>query len=59
MDKYKELIKDVADLISDARRENFLLSVELDEVKAQLSAAEARIKALHELGGGEAVKEDA
>ena len=43
MDKYKELIKDVADLIADTRRENYLLTCELERTKQALDAAEERI----------------
>ena len=44
MDKYKELLKDIATIIADAHRENFLLSSELERVKGQLEAAETKIE---------------
>ena len=43
MDKYTELIKDIARLIVDTERENFLLKCELDTVKAELTNAEGKI----------------
>lgn len=43
MDKYKELIKDIAEIIADQGRENFLLKHELEKTKAQLFAAESKL----------------
>ena len=42
-EKYNELIKDIACIIADAERENFLLRCELEETRAQLEKAEAYI----------------
>lgn len=44
MDKYNELLKDIATLIADTNRENFLLKCELNRTKEQLAAAESKIK---------------
>lgn len=44
MDKYTELLKDIATIIADAHREKFLLSCELEKVKAQLSRAEEQLE---------------
>lgn len=43
MDKYRELLKDIATLIADAQRENFLLSSELEYTKELLTRAEKKI----------------
>lgn len=43
MDKYTELIKDIATLIADTNRENFLLKCELRDTKQQLADAESKI----------------
>lgn len=43
MDKYNELLKDIARMIADTDRENFLLKCDLENAKAQLAAAEDRI----------------
>ena len=43
MDKYNELLKDIARMIADTDRENFLLKCDLENTKAQLAAAEDRI----------------
>lgn len=43
MDKYTELIKDIANLIADTNRENFLLKCELRDTKQQLAEAEGKI----------------
>lgn len=45
MDKYTELLKDIATLIADTNRENFLLKCDLEKTKNQLNAAEAKISA--------------
>lgn len=45
MDKYNELIKDIARLIADTNRENFLLKCELDAVKAELASRDAVVAA--------------
>lgn len=44
MDKYTELLKDIARLIVDADRENFLLKCELDGTKQKLAAAEDQLE---------------
>ena len=44
MDKYTELLKDIARLIADTDRENFLLRSDLERVKGQLSAAEEQLE---------------
>ena len=49
MNKYDELLKDIARLIADANRENFLLKCELSNTKEQLAAAESKIKAAQEV----------
>lgn len=43
MDKYNQLLLDIARLIADTDRENFLLKCDLENTKAQLAAAEDRI----------------
>ena len=50
-EKYSELIKDIATMIADQDRENYLLKMELENVKAQLehcerqrAAAEAQLE---------------
>lgn len=43
MDKYTELLKDIARLIVDTDRENFLLKTDLEFAKSQIAAAEERI----------------
>lgn len=43
MDKYTELLKDIATLIADTNRENFLLKCELNRTKEQLASAESKI----------------
>ena len=45
MDKYTELLKDIAKLIAETDRENFLLKYDLEKAEKQLNAAEAKIKA--------------
>lgn len=45
MDKYTELLKDIAALIANTDRENFLLKCDLERAQQQLSAAEEKIKA--------------
>lgn len=45
MDKYTELLKDIAKLIADTSRENFLLKCDLERAQQQIGAAEAKIKA--------------
>lgn len=42
MDKYNELLRDIAALIANTDRDNFLLKCELERVKGQLDAAETR-----------------
>lgn len=54
MDKYTELLKDIATLIADTHRENFLLKCELQQAQKQLEASEERIAAALAL----AVKEE-
>ena len=44
MDKYTELLKDIARVSADTDREKFLLKCELDAVKAALRDAEGEIK---------------
>lgn len=44
MDKYKELLRDIATMIADANRENFLLNAELERTKQQLAEAEERLE---------------
>lgn len=46
MDKYKQLINDIAEIIADQGRENFLLKHELEKTKAQLLAAESKLARL-------------
>ena len=41
-EKYSELIKDIATMIADQDRENYLLKMELENVKAQLEHCEKR-----------------
>lgn len=56
MDKYTELLKDIATLIADTSRENFLLKHELNRTQEQLAAAEHKIAdalALARVDGGE------
>lgn len=48
MDKYTELLKDFARLITDTERENFLLKHELDVTKQKLEKAEAEIEHMQE-----------
>lgn len=43
MDKYNQLLLDIARMIVDTDRENFLLKCDLENAKAQLEAAEDRI----------------
>lgn len=43
MDKYTELLKDIANLIANTDRESFLLGVELRDTKEKLAAAEVKI----------------
>lgn len=43
MEKYKEMIKDIATLIADTDRENFLLKCQLEETQKQLAAAEQKL----------------
>lgn len=43
MDKYNQLLLDIARLIADTDRENFLLKCDLENTKDQLAAAEDRI----------------
>lgn len=45
-DKYKALIEDIANMISDKSRKNYLLECELASVKAQLEMAQETIKTL-------------
>lgn len=45
MDKYTELLKDIARLIADTERENFLLKSDLTRANQQLVAAEKKIAA--------------
>lgn len=42
MDKYNELLRDIAAIIANTDRDNFLLKAELERVKGQLDAAEER-----------------
>lgn len=42
MDKYNELLRDIAAIIANTDRDNFLLRAELERVKGQLDAAEER-----------------
>lgn len=44
MDKYNQLLLDIARLIADTDRENFLLKSELERTNEQLAAAEDRIE---------------
>lgn len=44
MDKYNQLLLDIARLIADTDRENFLLKTDLERVKGQLSAAEEQLE---------------
>lgn len=44
MDKYNQLLLDIARLIADTDRENFLLKADLERVKGQLSAAEEQLE---------------
>lgn len=44
MDKYEQLLKDIARLIADTDRENIILKYDLENTKAQLEAAESKIK---------------
>lgn len=44
MDKYNELLRDIARLIADTDRENFLLKCELDGTKQRLAAAEEQLE---------------
>ena len=51
IEKYSEVIKGIANVIADQDRENFLLKMELENVKAQLehcekqrAAAEAQLE---------------
>lgn len=44
MDKYNELLKDIAVLIADAHRENFLLNCELEETRKMLDIAEKKLE---------------
>lgn len=56
MDKYTELLKDIATLIADTNRENFLLKCELNRAQEQLADAEHKIAdalALARVDGGE------
>ena len=39
-EKYSELIKDIATIIADQERENYLLKMELENVKSQLEYCE-------------------
>lgn len=43
MDKYNQLLLDIAHLIADTDRENILLKYDLQNTKEQLAAAEDRI----------------
>ena len=43
MDKYNQLLLDIARLIADTDRENILLKYDLQNTKEQLAAAEDRI----------------
>lgn len=43
MDKYNQLLLDIARLIADKDRENILLKYDLENAEAQLKAAEDRI----------------
>ena len=45
-EKYTDLIKEIAGIISDGERERYLLSAELERTKAKLDAAEAKIEEL-------------
>lgn len=44
MDKYTELLKDIAKLIAETERENFLLKYDLEKAEKQIGAAEEKIK---------------
>lgn len=44
MEKYTELIKDIARLIVDADRENILLKCDLERTKQQLAKAEEQLE---------------
>ncbi|MBQ5641239.1 MAG: hypothetical protein IIV05_05470 [Ruminococcus sp.] len=44
MDKYTELLKDIAKLIAETERENFLLKYDLEKAQEKISAAEEKIK---------------
>lgn len=46
MDKYTELIKDIARLIADTDRENFLLKSELSRANQMIAAAEEQLEAV-------------
>lgn len=44
MDKYTELLRDIARLIVDTDRENFILKADLERTKQQLAHAEDQIE---------------
>lgn len=48
MDKYKELIKEIATIITDQARENYLLKHDLEKTRAQLHAAESKLARLEQ-----------
>lgn len=62
MEKYTQLIKCIAKVISDLDRDNYLLSCELERTKENLKRAESKIAAVEEyvdgMMCGVAAKED-
>lgn len=48
MDKYTELLKDIASLIADTNRENVILKYDLESVNKKLAEAESKIAVINE-----------
>lgn len=58
MDKYNALLRDIAAIIANADRDNFLLKCELERVKGQLAAAEDQLETVVAKRAAEMMQEE-
>lgn len=58
MDKYNQLLLDIARLIVDTDRENFLLKTDLERVKGQLEVAEEQLETVVAKNAVQMIAED-
>lgn len=57
MDKYTELLRDIARLIVDTDRENFILKADLERTKQQLAHAEDQLETVVAKNAAEMMRE--